>query len=135
MPTTSNLRKRQAEESRNQPDTAISSTVTGCPNKKRKKGLYSHLEDPPDVGPYKDFTADQKRAILDENRKRNGGVLRDDDTGEELVPSQKSRKGVTPPENEAQVDHVYPKSKGGTNSYKNAKVISRKRNREKSNKV
>ncbi|MDS4026629.1 MAG: HNH endonuclease domain-containing protein [Candidatus Contendobacter sp.] len=135
MPTTSNLRKRQAEESRNQPDTAISSTVTECPNKKRKKGPYSHLEDPPDVGPYNDFTADQKRAILDENRKRNGGVLRDDDTGEELVPSQKSRKGVTPPENEAQVDHVYPKSKGGTNSYKNAKVISRKRNREKSNKV
>lgn len=135
MPTTSNLRKRQAEESRSQPDTEIDSIIAECPGKKQRKGPYSHFEDPPDVGPYQDFTAEQKRAILDENRKRNGGVLRDDDTGEELVPSQKSRKGVTPPENEAQVDHVYPKSKGGTNSYKNAKVISRKRNREKSNKV
>lgn len=135
MPATSTSKKRQAEESKSQPDTPIDSIVTECPGKKPKKGPYSHLDDPPDVGPYQDFTADQKRAILDENRKRNGGVLRDDDTDEELVPSQKSRKGVTPPENEAQVDHVYPKSKGGTNSYKNAKVISRKRNREKSNKV
>jgi hypothetical protein len=133
MPTT--LGKRKAEEAKSQPDTPIDSIVTECPGKKQTKGPYSHLKDPPDVGPFQDFTADQKKAILDENRKRNGGVLRDDDTGEELVPSQKSRKGVTPPENEAQVDHVYPKSRGGTNSYKNAKVISRKRNREKSNKV
>ncbi|TYQ27274.1 RHS repeat-associated core domain-containing protein [Pseudanabaena sp. UWO310] len=100
---------------------------------------YSHLQDSPSVGAGKDFTAAQKRKILEENRSRNGGELRDDDTDELLVPSQKSIKGITPPQNEAQVDHIIPKNpadpdvSAGTNSYKNAKVISRANNRAKSN--
>ncbi len=35
-------------------------------------------------------------------------------SGDELVPPEKSRPGASPPPNEAQVDHVTPKSKGGT---------------------
>ena len=102
-------------------------------------GPYSHLEDPPGVGPGKDFTATQKRKIFDANRERNGGRLRDDDTGRYLSTARKSQRGVRPPEHEAQVDHIVPKSPAdpsispGTNSYRNAKVLSRKRNREKSN--
>ena len=103
-------------------------------------GPYGNLEDPPNVGPGKDFTPDQKRKIYDENRRRNGGKLLDDDTGLPLEPPKKSRRGVKPPGNEAQVDHIIPKKPAnpnippGTNSNKNAKVISRDRNRQKSNK-
>jgi RHS repeat-associated protein len=101
---------------------------------------YSHLQDPPNVGAGKDFTPAQKRNILEENRLKNGGELRSDTTGELLVPSSKSQKGVTPPSNEAQVDHVIPRNPAdqsvppGTNSYGNARVISRAENRQKSNK-
>jgi RHS repeat-associated protein len=102
-------------------------------------GPYGNLEDPPNVGPGKDFTPEQKKKIYDENRKRNGGKLLDDDTGQPLEPPKKSKRGVKPPANEAQVDHIIPKKPNnpnvppGTNSYKNGKVISRQRNRQKSN--
>jgi RHS repeat-associated protein len=115
-------------------DVALEVASSGYP------GPYSHLEDPPNVGPDKPFDAKQKENIYEENRKRNGGILRDDDTGEPLEKPQKSRRGVTPPPNEAQIDHINPRKPAdpnvppGTNSYKNAKVISRKRNRAKSNK-
>ena len=53
--------------------------------------------------------------------------------------SKKSKKGVKPPDNEAQIDHIdakTPKDSNvtpGSNSYKNAQVLSRKNNRAKSN--
>jgi hypothetical protein len=95
-------------------------------------GPYGHLKDHPSVGPGKDFTQAQKRKIREENRKRNGGILLDDETGEELVEPQQSVKGVTPPDNEAQIDHNWPKSKDGSNSYNNARVRSRANNIAKS---
>lgn len=98
-------------------------------------GPYGHLDDGPTVNSGKDFTAAQKRRILEENRAKNGGVGRDDVTGEAGVPSQQSKKGVTPPENELQVDHNYPKSEGGPNSFSNAEVRLRKHNIAKSNKL
>ena len=69
----------------------------------------------------------------------NGGVLRSDLNGEELVMPSKSVKGVTPPTNEAQIDHNIPRNPAdpnvppGTNSYNNARVFSRQQNRIKSN--
>lgn len=71
-------------------------------------GPYGHLEDPASAGSQKGFTQSQKTKIVAENEARNGGVLRDDRTGEVLVRAKRSQKGVTPPGNEAQVDHVYP---------------------------
>ena len=98
-------------------------------------GPYGHLEDHPSVNSGKDFTQTQKKNILAENTARNSGEIRDDRTGELLVPSQQSLKGVTPPSNEAHVDHVYPASEGGPNSYANAEVRSRANNIEKSNRI
>ena len=36
--------------------------------------------------------------------------------------------------NQAEIDHIYPKSKGGTNSSSNAQVVSKDENLRKSNK-
>lgn len=81
------------------------------------------------------FTPAQKRDILAANRVRNGGELKSDKSGEALVPSEKSRSGVTPSPQEAQVDHKTPRAAGGTNDPANAQVLSRKENRDKSDKV
>ena len=67
--------------------------------------------------------------------KQNGGVVKSDQTGQILTKPQKSKKGVTPDPNEWQIDHVISRDKGGTNSYSNTQVLSRKENREKSNKL
>lgn len=81
------------------------------------------------------FTRAQKRDILRANRERNGGDLRSDKSGELLQPAQQSKKGVTPPGNEAHVDHKLPRSAGGTNDPSNAQVLSRDENLKKSNKT
>lgn len=98
-------------------------------------GRYGHLEDPPSANSGKDFTRSQAKTILGENKRLNGGQLRDDQTGELLVPPQQRKRGVPAPPNEAQVDHVYPKSKGGPNTYSNAEVRSRSNNLRMGNKL
>lgn len=83
--------------------------------------------------PGADYSQAKKKAILEENRRRNGGVLRSDKTGKILEEPMKSTKGVKPSPYEAQVDHSFPKSQGGYNSFGNAQVIEREANIIKSN--
>jgi len=92
----------------------------------RRTGLYSHLNDPEDVGIGKRFTGAQRDAIIEENMRRNGGVLRSDQSG------QKLELGGNGPDS-VQIDHIWPRSLGGTNSYGNAQVLSGRENRIKSN--
>lgn len=92
---------------------------------------YGHLQDSPNVGNL-DFTAAQKRRIYAANMKKNGQLICDL-TGQQLTRPQKSKKGVKPSPFEAQIDHFTPWSKGGTNSFGNALVLSRYANRFKSN--
>lgn len=77
----------------------------------------------------------QKERMQAANMKANEGKLIDDFSGDELVLPTKSKKGVTPPPNEAQVDHGIPASLGGDNSYENLRITSRKHNRNKSNRM
>ena len=51
----------------------------------------------------------------------------------ETVVAKKSERGVTPPRNEAQTDHIFPRSEGGTNAPSNAAHACRECNRELSN--
>jgi hypothetical protein len=74
----------------------------------------------------------RKDPILQENMRRNGGVLRSDQTGKVLEWPKQGTTGRTPPPNEANIDHIFPRALGGDNSFKNAQVIERQANGAKS---
>ena len=108
----------------------------GYGNCENTSNPYSYLEDGSNVGPGKDFTAAQKQKMLQENMERNGGVVKSDnpnDFFDILSKPEKSQKGVTPSPDEWQFDHIIPKDQGGTNSFSNCQIVSRKFNRTKWN--
>jgi RHS repeat-associated protein len=49
--------------------------------------------------------------------------------GTEVVPGQKSQRGVTPPQNERQFDHIEPDAHGGANNEANTQILCRSCNR------
>ena len=79
-------------------------------------------------------TRAQRGRILAENKKQNGGQLTSDESGKPLNPPSKTPKGERADMDQAEVDHVDPRSKGGTNSNTNQRVISKKENTAKSDK-
>ncbi|MFN7241081.1 MAG: HNH endonuclease, partial [Chitinophagales bacterium] len=50
-------------------------------------------------------------------------------------PEQQSKSGVTPPKTETQVDHINPKSNGGSGTPDNGQVLCRDCNIQKSDKI
>ncbi|MBX2887995.1 MAG: hypothetical protein KF829_05030 [Ferruginibacter sp.] len=100
---------------------------------------YTTLPEPRNVGPGKKFTRTQHTNIMEHNKKVNGGVLRDDETGQILNPAKQDKKGVPSDMNSAQLDHKNarkPKDKTktpGSNSNSNASVRSKAGNIKKSN--
>ena len=74
-------------------------------------GPYSYLEDPENVYEGKNFTQKQKQKIIEENMKKNCGKVKSDLSCKELVKPQKSKKGITPSQNEWQIDHIRSKQK------------------------
>jgi len=90
------------------------------------RGRYGHLAAtrPGRLGPGVAFSSRQRQEIIEENMRRNGGVLRCDRTGEIL-------NLVSGYPNSVEIDHITPKRYGGSNDYSNAQVVSRTYNRRK----
>jgi phage-related protein len=93
----------------------------------RMPGPYAGTPDPADVVPFGEFSSSQKRAILNQNMANHGGVLMSDCVPGEVLHDLDPNDPL-----KANVDHIYPRAKGGSNSYSNAQVISRQDNIRKS---
>ena len=72
--------------------------------------------------------------LLEHNRTKNGGQVVCENCGVTTVKPQKSTKGVTPPRNEWQADHIIARDKGGDGSALNGEILCRGCNREKGTK-
>jgi 5-methylcytosine-specific restriction endonuclease McrA len=70
----------------------------------------------------KGFTGTQRTNIIEANKKRHGGVIKSDETGEQLVELKDTVDTL------AHIDHIFPKQKGGSNSYSNAEVMAARKN-------
>ncbi|NUQ78915.1 MAG: HNH endonuclease [Polyangiaceae bacterium] len=95
---------------------------------------YSHIGDPKNVSASPKPTPRQVREMKAANRAHNGGELKSDLSGKPMLDSGKSQRGIVPPANEAQVDHIVPIDKGGTRTQSNLRLITREENRAKWNK-
>jgi 5-methylcytosine-specific restriction endonuclease McrA len=65
------------------------------------------------------------------NKEKNNGQTVCENCGTQTQPAQQSKKGVTPPGNETQVDHVDPKAKGGSGTPNNGQILCRDCNQKK----
>jgi RHS repeat-associated protein len=83
----------------------------------------------------KTFTPKGRAEIDTENAARHGGANVCENCGSAVVPGQKSQKGVSPPRNERQRDHIIPKSQGGNGDPSNGQVLCRGCNLEKSDRL
>ncbi|MBP1167976.1 RHS repeat-associated protein [Chryseobacterium sp. PvR013] len=99
-----------------------------------KAGKYSHLKEPNTVGEGLKTTSAQRKRILAENLKQNNGKLISDGDGRVLNMPKKNVKGQKADMDQAEVDHIKARSKGGSNSNRNMQVLSKEENIKKSNK-
>jgi RHS repeat-associated protein len=92
---------------------------------------YSGLKEPKKVGEGLKTTSAQRQRILQANRDANGGVLKSDKSGKVLDAPTQSKRGVKANMNQAEVDHIKARSKGGSNSNSNMQVLSKEENLKK----
>ncbi|MDC0711106.1 HNH endonuclease signature motif containing protein [Stigmatella sp. ncwal1] len=83
----------------------------------------------------KPFTKKGKAIVKERNAAQNDGKNRCENCGTETVSPKKHEKDVTPPPNEAHVDHIVPKAKEGAGEPDNGQVLCRDCNLEKSDKA
>ena len=94
---------------------------------------YSNVPDPKNAGDGKKTTQSQRKKLLEENKKQNNGELKSDGDGRKLDSPSKNVKGQKANMNQAEVDHINPRSKGGSNKNTNLRVISKEENLTKGN--
>jgi hypothetical protein len=70
------------------------------------------------------FSPSAKAKVRAQNLDVNG-VNTCENCGQELVPPEQSQPGVSPPGNEGQVDHIYPRSLGGNGTPDNGQMLCR----------
>lgn len=75
-----------------------------------------------------------KKKVAQEN-KDHFGTEKCECCGTDVIPGQKNQRGVTPPTNERQFDHIEPDALGGANDEKNTQLLCRKCNRGFSDKL
>lgn len=80
----------------------------------------------------KSFTPAGKKEIDAANAAKNGGANKCENCGTDVVPGEKSQRGVTPPPNQRERDHIVPKSQGGDGTPANGQVLCRECNLDKS---
>ena len=78
------------------------------------------------------FTPASKREIDARNAGENGGVNRCENCGRETPPAQQSQRGVRPPDNQRERDHIIPRSRGGDGTAENGQNLCRRCNLDKS---
>lgn len=108
----------------------------GAPPKKDfspapKKKRYAP---PPGSRKGKDFTKAGKDQVKRDNADKNNGQMKCEHCGRDVNNGKRHERGERPPDNEAHVDHVDPKSKGGSGTPENGQVLCRVCNLDKSNK-
>ena len=113
----------------NTPETPVSNTKQSTSSS--SSGKYSNLKEPKKVGDGLKTTSAQRARILKANRAANGGVIKSDISGETLDQPVLTKKGEKANMNQAEVDHVKQRSKGGSNSNSNLQVTSKKENLDK----
>eukprot|EP01133_Synstelium_polycarpum_P013089 gene13089-15396_t len=79
------------------------------------------------------FTPKEKQKVVKANEEKNGGKIVCEGCKVETTKPEKSKKGVTPPKTDRQVDHKKAKSKGGSGTAENGQVLCRDCNVKKSN--
>jgi hypothetical protein len=83
----------------------------------------------------KSFTRKHKGEITEVNRQKYDGTNRCENCGQATVSGQKSQKGVTPPGNEINRDHIIPRAHGGDGSPENGQILCRTCNNQKGAKM
>lgn len=74
------------------------------------------------------FSPAMKKVLIKINKKRNNGEIKCVKCQKVLVLAKQHKRGVTPPNNEAHVDHIVRRVHGGNGTSDNGQVLCRKCN-------
>lgn len=108
---------------------ALRSAVSGRGSSKPHASAM-HGENPPSRAG-KPFTKKGKEEVKRANAEKFGGKNICENCGIETIPAQQGKSGVSPQLNETNVDHVVPRSKGGSGDPSNGQILCRECNLEK----